>query len=110
MEFNGLNNLCSWEREKAMYLIKIAEELGMKLDGYGEIGVNSNSSYTYLWLEEYNFSLYMPINCDLTKKDVYVLWSNSEIEQEEEMVLGHSDLEEIEEWIAELENNFANSK
>ena len=82
----------------------------MNLDCYGEIGVNNNSGYTYLWLEDYNFTLYMPINCELSKNDIYALWTNMENGDEDEMTLGNSTIEDIEEWITECENNFANSK
>ena len=63
MEYK-INEMCGWERQKAVYLIGVAESLGMDLDSYGEVAVNKNSGYTYLWSEDYNFSLYMPINCE----------------------------------------------
>jgi hypothetical protein len=110
MEFNGLSKLCSWEREKALYIIGVAEKIGMNLDSYGEIGVNNNSGYTYLWLEDYNFTLYMPINCELSKWHINALWTNMENGDEEEMTLGNSTLIDIEDWITECEINFANSK
>jgi len=55
-----------------MYLQKIALGLGMKLDGSGEIGVNKSSGYTYLWLEDYSFVLYLSIACELEKHDVWI--------------------------------------
>ena len=60
MNLDKLNTMCNWERKKAIYLMEIAEnKLNMNLSNYGEIAVNQNSGYTYLWLEDYNFTLYM---------------------------------------------------
>jgi hypothetical protein len=86
MEFK-LNDMCDWERKKAVFLMGVAEELGIQLDSYGEVAVNNNSGYTYLWNENYNFGLYMPINCELKKEDIYALWSCSYCGQEEKYQL-----------------------
>jgi hypothetical protein len=103
MEFK-LNNMCDWERKKAVFLMGIAEELGINTNSYGEVAVNSNSGYTYIWSEDYNFSLYMPINCKLKKSEVIALWSCSECGQEEETNLKESDdLSDIEERINDIE-------
>lgn len=77
METN-YSNMCKWETEKAIFLQKTAVDLGMDVTGYGMVIVNKNSGYTYLWLEDYQFTLYLPINCDLVKTDVVALWSNPE--------------------------------
>ena len=71
-------NLVGWEQEKAVYLQKVALDLGMDLDGSGEIGVNRSSRYTYLYLEDYSFILYMHISCELNESDVWVSYINSE--------------------------------
>jgi len=84
MEFDALNKMCSWELKKALYLITVAEELGMDLSGTGHVGVNYSSGYTYLWLEEYDFTLYMTINCELVKKDITVSWTNPDTGEEVE--------------------------
>ena len=92
--------MTSWEIEKASYIILTAKELGMQLDSYGEVNVNSNSGYTYLWLEDYEFSLYMPINCDLQRKDIYVLYSDQISGEETEESLEHfQSVNDINEWI-----------
>ena len=100
----NLNKMCDWERKKAIYLLSVAEDLGINTSSYGELDVNSSSGYTYLWVEDYNFSLYMPINCDLVKTDIYALWSCSECGQEEETSLKADDsLNDIIERINEIE-------
>ena len=76
-----------WELEKAIFLQSVAVKLGMDVSGYGEVSVNPNSGYTYIWLEDYPFSLYMPISCDLNIDDVYCLWSNPEDGEEIEKEL-----------------------
>lgn len=105
MEFK-LNNMCGWERKKAVFLMGIAEELGMNTDSYGEVAVNPNSGYTYLWSEDYNFSLYMHIDCELVKSEVVALWTNSEDGEEREFNLtNETTLQDIEEWTEEQEKS-----
>lgn len=95
--------MVGWEQRKAFYLIQIAQELGMDISAYGEIGVNNNSGYTYLWLEDYMFTLYMPINCKLIKTDVSAIWSNPEDGTEEYMELNKSTtLQDLQDWADEL--------
>jgi hypothetical protein len=99
------DQMTSWEIEKASYLILTAKELGMKLDSYGEVSVNPNSGYTYIWLEDYGFSLYMPINCDLQRKDVYVLLNDYETGEEIDESLEHFEsLKDIYEFINTIKN------
>ena len=98
MNFEKLNTMAGWERKKALYLIEIAEQLGMNIDSYGEIGVNQNSGNTYLWLEDYMFCLYMPINCELRKSDVYASYSCPEDGTEYEILLENCSLNELEGW------------
>ena len=102
MEMN-LENMVKWEREKAIYLMGIAEDLGMDLDGYGCLSVNQNSGYTYLWLEDYPFSLAMPINCELQKSDVMVWFTNYENGDEEYIDLNDLTLDDL--YEAESEQN-----
>ena len=99
-----LSKMCDWERKKAVYLLGIAEDLGMNTSRYGQLAVNPNSGYTYLWLEDYNFSLFMPIECELKKSDVLAIWSCLECGKEEEINLKESDrLEDIENRISDIE-------
>ena len=96
--------MTSWEIEKASYLILTAKRLGMDLYSYGEVAVNKNSGYTYIWLEDYNFTLYMPINCDLTRDDVYVLYTHFETgEETAESLKEFKTLNDIEEWVSFIE-------
>ena len=105
MEYK-LNDMCDWERQKAIFLMSEAEKLDIKLNNnsYGEIAVNQNSGYVYLWIEDYNFSLYMPINCELVKTDISALWSCPECGQDEETSLKEEDsLKDIEERIEDIQ-------
>ena len=100
----NLNKMCDWERQKAIFILSEAEKLGINTASYGELAVNPNSGYTYLWVEDYNFSLYLPINCELQKSDIIALWSCSECGQEEKTDLKESDkIEEIQERINDIE-------
>ncbi len=103
MNLDNINTMVGWEQRKAFYLIQIAQELGMDISGYGEIGVNNNSGYTYLWLEDYMFTLFMPINCELTKTDVWAIWSTPSDGTEEEMELESSTtLQDLQDWAEQL--------
>ncbi len=95
-----------WEMEKAIFLQSIAVKLGMDISGYGKVSVNPNSGYTYIWLEDYNFTLYMPINCELVKTDVVALWTNPENGNEEEFELrNNTTLHEILAWVNDIEDD-----
>ena len=110
MEYK-LDKMGDWERQKAVFLIGLADKLKMNLDSYGEVAVNETSGYTYLWIEDYNFSLYMPINCELVKHEVIALWSCSECGQEEEYTLKDDDcLADIEREINEIEQHHKTHK
>lgn len=99
------DSMTNWEIEKASYLILTARELGMKVDSYGEVNVNPNSGYTYLWLEDYEFTLYMPIHCDLQRKDVYVMFTDFETGEETEESLEHfTSINDIYEFISTIKN------
>jgi hypothetical protein len=100
------DTMCEWEKEKALYLQKIALDLGMRIDGYGELAVNPNSGYTYLWLEDYNFTLYMPISCELKKSDVWALWTNPEDGEEIEISVGRRTLENLEAWASKQDRKY----
>jgi hypothetical protein len=101
----NFETMTKWEMEKAMYILVQAKELGMDLSSHGELSVNEYSGNTYLWLEDYEFAIYMPINCDLKREDIYVLYTDMETGQEHDESLKHFDtLKHIEEWIEEIKN------
>jgi len=106
MEINN-KNMCKWELEKAVYLQSVAVKLGMDLTVYGEVSVNPNSGYTYLWLEDYNFTLYMPINCELIIQDVVALWTNPNSGEELEYTLTNkTTLDTLEAWASKLDKKY----
>lgn len=95
--------MSKWQIEKAIFLQKIAVDLCMDVSGCGEVSVNTNSGYTYIWLEDYNFTLYMPINCKLIIQDVYALWTNPETGEEIEISLkNETTLNDLENWVEGL--------
>jgi len=103
MEYK-LDSMGKWERQKAMFLIEKADDLGMNISGYGEISVNPNSGYTYLWSEDYPFTLYMPINCELKDEDVWVMWTDPNDGEEHEDTLDEFEtIDAIYAWVEELE-------
>lgn len=107
MNYDAMNKMCAWERQKAVYLLNVAEnDLKMDTSGYGEIGVNRNSGNTYLWLEDYNFCLYMSINCELKRSNVWVLWTNHDNGDKEEVSLSDMTLQDIYEWVRECEDEY----
>lgn len=108
MKINEDGKMCSWELQKAGYLLTIAGELGIDVSGYGIIDVNPTSGYTYLWAEDMRYSLYMPINCELCKDDVYILYTDSENGDEYETTLSDKRTQEIDEWIEEIETAIKN--
>jgi hypothetical protein len=103
-------DLAGWELEKALYLIQTANNLKMDLEDT-EVNVNNNSGYVYLYNEFYNFCLYMNINCELQKSDVYVIYTDMETGAEIHASLNtFKDLKDIENWCYNLEyNNIKNN-
>jgi len=93
----------TWEQDKACYLMRVAKDLGMDLGGYGECSVNLNSGNTYIWLEDYPFTLYMPISCELEKADIWVLWTDPEDGEETEITLDEQSLDDLYKWVKGLE-------
>jgi hypothetical protein len=99
------------QAEKAQFILKTALNLGMKIDGYGDLAVNDHSGNVYLWLEDYPFCLFMPTDCDLifTEFDVFVNWTDYNSGDEFVKCLSNfSTLEDIYQWCDKLEaeNNF----
>jgi hypothetical protein len=105
MEIN-LNKMCSWERKKAIYLMDVAEnKLNMDLSDYGFCDVNQSNGNVYIWSESYPFSLYLPINCELTESNVIVLYTDSHHGDETEQWLNNfNDIDDIYKWIEKIEN------
>ena len=102
------DKMCKWELEKAIFLQKTAVDLGIDVSGYGEVSVNPNSGYTYLWLEDYNFTLYMSISCELIKTDIWALWTNPEDGEEIEIALKkNTTLNTLETWAEGLSKKYA---
>ena len=95
---NELKNMGEWEQRKALYLMEIALDLNIELDEMVEIGVNQNSGYTYLFSYDVPFTLYMPIYCELTKDDVWIMTTDNMTGEEYERTLGDATFEELEIW------------
>lgn len=99
MEINN-KNLCSNELRKIALLMTKASDLGMDLSGYGFADVNNNSGYTYLWLEDYPFTLFIGLGSD----EVWACWSNPEDGEETVTnVLDEMTLNNLYDWVNELE-------
>ena len=94
-------NLCSNVVRKIGLLITKASDLGMDVGGYGYADENPNSGYTYLWLEDYPFTLYI----DLGSDDIQALWTNSYNGEEVEIVVDDMSLDDLYQWAEELEAN-----
>jgi len=106
MTYN-LTEMTNWELDKANFIIQQARAIGMDMNGYGEVSVNQNSGYVYLWAEDYPFTLYMPISCELNKESVFVLWTNPEDGEEiDESLVEFEDIQVIYRWVESLENQY----
>jgi hypothetical protein len=92
------SNLCSNATRKIGLLITKASDLGMDISGYGVADENNNSGNVYLWLEGYQFTLYIGLGSDT----VYASWSNPNDGEEEETDTDNKSLEELESWASNL--------
>lgn len=91
-------NMTPWEQKKAVYLQSVALDLNIELDDMVEIGVNQSSGYTYLFSYDLPFVLYMPISCELTKDDVWVMTTDNMTGEEYERTLCDATQSDLEIW------------
>ena len=90
-------NMGEWEIQKALFLQQTALDLNIDLE-YCEIGVNQSTGYTYLFSYDLPFVLYMPIYCNLSKDDVWVMTTDNMDGEEYERTLGDATLSDLEIW------------
>lgn len=74
MDYTALNNMCEWEQDKAIYLVRKAKEIGYDTK-HAMVGVNDCSGYTWIWSEEEKISMYMPVESELKEEDITLLWT-----------------------------------
>jgi hypothetical protein len=99
MEINN-KNLGNKQLRKIALLMTKASDLGMNLSSYGFADENPNSGYTYLWLEDYPFTLYMYSDSE----DVWACWSNPEDGEESVTeVIDGMNLDLLYDWVYDLE-------
>ena len=87
-------NQSAKQHKNAAKIIMKAVDLGMNLDGYGFLDYNSTYGNTYLWLEDYPFTLYIN-DFDNTIKVSYTCSYDGE---EWERNVGNS-LDKLEAWV-----------
>lgn len=92
------SNLCSNVTRKVALLITKASELGMDVGGYGFADENTNSGNVYLWLEDYQFTLYIGLGSD----EIYASWSDPYDGEEAETETENKSLYELEQWAQDL--------
>ena len=85
------------EKQKANLLMSKAVDLDMDFTCYGELARNNSNGNIYLWLEDYDFSLFIrPCESD----QVEICWTDMIDGNEEIVELKESiDMEWIETWI-----------
>ena len=92
------SNLCSNATRKIALLITKANDLGMDISGYGFADENPNSGNVYLWLEDYQFTLYIGLGDDT----IWASWSDPMNGDEEEIEVSNKTLAELELWAEQL--------
>ena len=93
------NNLGNNAMRKIGLLITKASDLGMYVSGYGFADENQNSGYVYLWLEDYQFTLFIrPCRDDA----IEALWSDPYDGEEHEIDVGNMSLAKLTEWCEDL--------
>lgn len=93
------NNLCSNAMRKIGILITKASNLGMDVSGYGFADENQGSGYVYLWLEDYQFTLFIRPCCD---DAIEALWTNPDNGEEFEIDVEDMSLTDLEQWADDL--------
>jgi hypothetical protein len=98
MEIN--TNVCSNELRKIGMLIIKASDLGMDVSGYGSADINKWSGNVYLWLEDYQLTLYIGLNSD----EIFASWFHPETGEETDVKVGNMTLTDLENWANDLNN------
>ena len=76
-----------------------AEQLKIDTSRYGILSVNDGDGRVMLWVEDYAFTLAMPIICELEKEHIVAIWTNPLNGKEREMRLKpETSLDDICEW------------
>ena len=89
------------QAKNAGRLLILAADLGMNVNGYGELGYNNTFGNTYLWLEDYQFTLFIN-DYDDEMKALYTCFIDGE--ETELCVDENTDLETLEAWAENLSN------
>lgn len=92
------SNLCSNATRKIALLITKASDLGMDISGYGFADENQTSGNVYLWLEDYQFTLYIGLGDDT----IWASWSDPMNGEEEEIEVGNKTLAQLELWVEQI--------
>jgi len=93
------DTMCANEIRKVALLITKAADIGMDVSGYGEAAMNPYSGNVYLWLEDYPFTLYIPLGDGDT---IYAVWSNPDNGEEETICAHDLTLHDLETWTEDL--------
>jgi hypothetical protein len=93
------SDLCSNELRKVGLLLQKANDLGLDLDCYGEIGLNKSNGNVYLWSENYHFSLFI----DLGSDTIWACWTNYDDGEEEIIDATNESLYTLDDWVRENE-------
>lgn len=78
--------------------MEVALDLNIELDESVEIWVNQSSAYTYYLAMDLPFILYMPINCELNRNDIWVVTTDNMTGEEYERTLGEATQNDLEIW------------
>ena len=92
-------NLCNNAYRKIAKLLTKAVDLGMDLTGDGYADENQNSGHVYLFMEEYNFTLFISLGSD----EIQALWYSSVDGKEIEIEVGEMSLSDLETWASDLD-------
>jgi hypothetical protein len=87
--------LCANAVRKVALLITKAADLGMDLTCYGNAAENENNGNVYLWLEDYPFTLYIPLCSD---DAIHACWSSLYVDHEELIEVDAMTLHDLEAW------------
>jgi len=91
--------LCNNAYRKVAKILTKASDIGMDLSGYGHADENQNSGHVYLFLEDYNFTLFISLGSD----EIQALWYSSVDGEEIEIEVGEMSLSDLETWASDLD-------
>ena len=100
-----LENMCEWEKRKAIFLLSEAQKLGFNIDDSTYIDLNTAYGNVYIYNENEPYTLVIGVNAELKKTDIFASYFDAETGVETELYLENDTTKQnLNIWVELLES------